>query len=128
MFYSLYKRGSEVLFYFILVVFLQDERENREFKKKIKTTGGGPPPATPKPKEEIALSASMMAIDLAMGNEVYDSFILVPSEILMSMLCRKKVSSGGKVKLFGSGRNINHCCPFVHYFNLITDLLFTASF
>ena len=79
MFYSLYKRGSEVLFYFILVVFLQGEREDREFKKKIKTTGGGSPPATPKLKEEIALSASMMAIDLAMGNDVYDSFTLVPS-------------------------------------------------
>lgn len=44
----------------------------------MKTTGGGPPPTPPKPKEEISLAASMMSVDLAMGNDVYESFRIAP--------------------------------------------------
>ncbi|KAK3870421.1 hypothetical protein Pcinc_024346 [Petrolisthes cinctipes] len=48
--------------------------EDREFKKKIKVTGGGCPPTPPKAMEEIALAASMMTVDLAMGNDVFETF------------------------------------------------------
>ncbi|KAK4321028.1 hypothetical protein Pmani_008136 [Petrolisthes manimaculis] len=52
--------------------------EDREFKKKIKVTGGGCPPTPPKPTEEITLAASMMTVDLAMGNNVFETFTLEP--------------------------------------------------
>ena len=56
------------------------KQEDRVFKKKMKTTGGGPPPTPPKQKEEHSLAASMMEVDLAMGNEVYETFALEPSD------------------------------------------------
>ncbi|KAK3880938.1 hypothetical protein Pcinc_014588 [Petrolisthes cinctipes] len=52
--------------------------EDREFKKKIKVTGGGCPPTPPKATEEIALAASMMTADLAMGNDVFETFNVEP--------------------------------------------------
>ncbi|KAK3890065.1 hypothetical protein Pcinc_005980 [Petrolisthes cinctipes] len=52
--------------------------EDREFKKKIKVTGGGCPPTPPKATEEIALAASMMTVDLAMGNDVFETFNVEP--------------------------------------------------
>ncbi|KAK3890079.1 hypothetical protein Pcinc_005949 [Petrolisthes cinctipes] len=52
--------------------------EDREFKKKIKVTGGGCPPTPPKAMEEIALAASMMTVDLAMGNDVFETFNVEP--------------------------------------------------
>lgn len=51
---------------------------DREYKKKIKPTGGGPPPSRPKATEEFTLAASMMEFDLAVGDNVYDSFGQAP--------------------------------------------------
>ncbi|KAK3882467.1 hypothetical protein Pcinc_013174 [Petrolisthes cinctipes] len=48
--------------------------KRKEYKKKIKVTGGGCHPTPPKATEEIALAASMMTVDLAMGNDVFETF------------------------------------------------------
>ncbi|KAK4317650.1 hypothetical protein Pmani_011272 [Petrolisthes manimaculis] len=53
-------------------------KEERKFKKKIKVTGGGCPPTPPNAPEEIALVASMMTVDLAMGDDVFETFTLEP--------------------------------------------------
>lgn len=63
----------------ILLFSLRVKEEDREYKKKIKVTGGGPAPPPPKATEEIALAASMMQADLAMGNNVYESFTVMPA-------------------------------------------------
>ena len=39
----------------------------------MKTTGGGSPPNPPEPSEEMALAASMMSEELAMGSDVCDT-------------------------------------------------------
>lgn len=62
-----------------VIAFLQVKEQERDFKKKISITGGGDPPSPPKPQEEIALAASMMAIDLAMGNDVYEAYTKAPA-------------------------------------------------
>ena len=49
------------------------KQEDNEYKKKLKTTGGGSPPNPPEPSEEMALAASMMSEELAMGSDVCDT-------------------------------------------------------
>ncbi|KAK3889762.1 hypothetical protein Pcinc_006325 [Petrolisthes cinctipes] len=52
--------------------------KDRKFKSKIKVTGAGHPPTFPKTVEEIVRVTSMMAKDLAKGNDMFETFTVVP--------------------------------------------------